>query len=188
MTEHNKRRRKMVDNNGRFRTFYLTNGRDFLQELLEVYISPGHLHEKLVKSDYYSSLSKSNQESLSSIKTGNTFADLELEQIYDFLLNFTKINKSDNEEENKSNPAVFLQNLELFMSLWSSVKSANAMLDKDFKNNVNTLKNIGDYFATQFGFGKSFKDTIIRVFEDMGKFFFTLKTMIYLIITYNYFL
>lgn len=169
MTERYKQRRKMVDNNGRFRAFYLTHGRDFLQEILEVYTSPGHLHEKLVKSEYYSSLSRSNQELLSSIKTGNTYADLELEQIYDFLLDFTKINKSDNGEENKGNPAVLLKNLELFMSLWRSVKSSNVMLDKDFKTNVNTLKDIADYFATHFGFGKSFKDTIDRDFEDMGR-------------------
>lgn len=171
MTEHYKQRRKMVDNNGRFRAFYLTHGRDFLQEILEVYTSPGHLHEKLVKSEYYSSLSRSNQELLSSIKTGNTYADLELEQIYDFLLDFTKINKSDNGEKNKGNPAVLLENLELFMSLWSSVKTANVMLDKDFRNNVKTLKNIGDHFASHLACGKSLKELIIQDFEDMGRYF-----------------
>lgn len=181
MTEHNKQRRKMVENNARFRTFYLTNGRDFLQEILEVYTSPGHLYEKLVESDYFSSLSKSNQESLSSIKTENTFANLELEQIYDCLLRFTTIDKSDNEEEYEINPAVLHKNLNTFMALWSSVKSAHVMVDKEFKNNVNSLKNIGDHFATHFGFGKSFKETIIRDFEDIGRYFFTLKAMPYLI-------
>lgn len=181
MTEHNKQRRKMVENNARFRTFYLTNGRDLLQEILEVYTSPGRLYEKLVESDYFSSLSKSNQESLSSIKTENTFANLELEQIYDCLLNFTTIDKSDNKEEYESNPAVLLKNLNTFMALWSSVKSAHVMVDKEFKNNVNSLKNIGDQFATHFGFGKSFKETIIRDFEDIGRYFFKLKTMTYLI-------
>lgn len=176
MTEHNKQRRKIVENNARFRTFYLTNGRAFLQEILEVYTSPGHLYEKLVESDYFSSLSKSNQESLSFIKTENTFNNLELEQIYDCLLNFTTIDKSDNEEEYEINR----KNLNTFMALWSSVKSAHVMVDKEFKNNVNSLKNIGDHFATHFGFGKSFKETIIRYFEDIGRYFFTLKTMTYL--------
>lgn len=171
MTEHNKQRRKMVDNNGRFRTFYLTHGRDFLQDLLEVYTSPGHLHEKLVKSEYYSSLSKSSQESLGLVETGNTFADLELEQIYDLLLNFTQIKHSDNEEDNKSKHTVIRDNLELFMSLWSSVKTANVMLDKDFRNNVKTLKNIGDHFASHLACGKSLKELIIQDFEDMGRYF-----------------
>lgn len=152
----------MVDNNGRFRTFYLTHGRDFLQDLLEVYTSPGHLH---------SSLSKSSQESLGLVETGNTFADLELEQIYDLLLNFTQIKHSDNEEDNKSKHTVIRDNLELFMSLWSSVKTANVMLDKDFRNNVKTLKNIGDHFASHLACGKSLKELIIQDFEDMGRYF-----------------
>lgn len=169
MTEHNKQRRKMVDNNGRFRTFFLTHGRDFLQDILEVYSSPGNLHENLIKIDYNSGLSKFNQETLSSIKTGNTFANLELEQIYDLLLNCTKIKQSKNEEDNTGNHTVLRENLELFMSLWSSVKAANVMLDEDFENNVKTLKNIGDKLASCFAFGRIFKEMVERELEGLGR-------------------
>lgn len=54
------------------------------------------------------------------------------------------IDKFDNKEEYESNFVVLFKNLNIFMILWSSVKLVYVMVDKEFKNNVNSLKNIGD--------------------------------------------
>lgn len=56
---------------------------------------------------------------------------------------------------------VIWDNLELFMFLWSSVKIVNVMFDKDFRNNVKILKNIGDYFVLYLVCGKLLKEMII---------------------------
>lgn len=57
------------------------------------------------------------------------------------------------------------------------------MLDKDFRNNVKTLKNIGDHFASHLACGKSLKEMIIQDFEDMGRYFLALGRQTFFIST-----
>lgn len=167
-------RQKMVKNKVRLLNFYLSHGRDFLQEVLEVYTSPALLYEELVESDYYSGLSLADQEALGSIKDDNTFSDLELEQTFYLLTRFTRIKqpvcgwcgqcqvqglKSDHIGEN----------LEKFMSLWNLVNKSNFMTDEIYEESLQTLKFLGDNVSSFFAFGKSFRESMNRELQDDGR-------------------
>lgn len=166
-------RQKMVKNKVRLLNFYLSHGRDFLQEVLEVYTSPALLYEELVESDYYSGLSLADQEALYSIKEDNTFSDLELEQTFYLLTRFTRIKqpvcgwcgrcqvqglKSDHIGEN----------LEKFMSLWNLVNKSNFMADEIYEESLQSLKTLGDNVSSFFAFGKSFRESMNRELQDDG--------------------
>lgn len=166
-------RQKMVKNKVRLLNFYLSHGRDFLQEVLEVYTSPALLYEELVESDYYSGLSLEDQEALGSIKDDNTFSDLELEQTFYLLTRFTRIKpplcgwcgqcrvqglKSDHIGEN----------LEKFMSLWNLVNKSNFMADEIYEESLQSLKTLGDNVSSFFAFGKSFRESMNRELQDDG--------------------
>lgn len=166
-------RQKMVKNKVRLLNFYLSHGRDFLQEVLEVYTSPALLYEELIESDYYSGLSLADQEALGSIKDDNTFSDLELEQTFYLLTRFTRIKqplcgwcgqcqvqylKSDHIGEN----------LEKFMSLWNLVNKSNFMTDEIYEESLQTLKFLGDNVSSFFAFGKSFRESMNRELQDDG--------------------
>lgn len=169
-------RQKMVKNKVRLLNFYLSHGRDFLQEVLEVYTSPALLYEELIQSDYYSGLSLADQEALYSIKDDNTFSDLELEQTFYLLTRFTRIKqpvcgwcgrcqvqglKSDHIGEN----------LEKFMSLWNLVNKSNFMTDEIYEESLQTLKFLGDNVSSFFAFGKSFRESMNRELQDDGTVF-----------------
>lgn len=169
-------RQKMVKNKVRLLNFYLSHGRDFLQEVLEVYTSPALLYEELIESDYYSGLSLADQEALGSIKDDNTFSDLELEQTFYLLTRFTRIKrplcgwcgqcqvqglKSDHIGEN----------LEKFMSLWNLVNKSNFMADEIYEESLQTLKTLGDNVSSFFAFGKSFRESMNRELQDDGTVF-----------------
>lgn len=169
-------RQKMVKNKVRLLNFYLSHGRDFLQEVLEVYTSPALLYEELVESDYYSGLSLADQEALYSIKDDNTFSDLELEQTFYLLTRFTRIKqplcgwcgqcrvqglKSDHIGEN----------LEKFMSLWNLVNKSNFMADEIYEESLQSLKTLGDNVSSFFAFGKAFRESMNRELQDDGTVF-----------------
>lgn len=166
-------RQKMVKNKVRLLNFYLSHGRDFLQEVLEVYTSPALLYEELIESDYYSGLSLADQEALYSIKDDNTFSDLELEQTFYLLTRFTRIKQplcgwcgQCQVQDLKSDHIG--ENLEKFMSLWNLVNKSNFMTDEIYEESLQTLKFLGDNVSSFFAFGKSFRESMNRELQDDG--------------------
>lgn len=166
-------RQKMVKNKVRLLNFYLSHGRDFLQEVLEVYTSPALLYEELIQSDYYSGLSLADQEALYSIKDDNTFSDLELEQTFYLLTRFTRIKQplcgwcgQCQVQDLKSDHIG--ENLEKFMSLWNLVNKSNFMADEIYEESLQSLKTLGDNVSSLFAFGKSFRESMNRELQDDG--------------------
>ncbi|XP_061196713.1 uncharacterized protein LOC133204991 [Saccostrea echinata] len=169
MEERRLRMKRMVDNKIRLLNFYLSSGRDFLQEVLEVYISPERLYREVIQSEYFASLPHAEQESLISLNTENTFCNLELDQLFELLKRFTTIKQPECSWCGECLSGHFEkehvgENVEKFMSVWKVVNRSNTMPDDQYRGCVRTLTNIGDNILKLFAFGKGFQESINRDF------------------------
>lgn len=174
MAERRLNRKKMVDNKIKLLNFFLSSGRDFLQEVLEVYTSPGLLYGELERSTYFFNLSHAEQESLFSLKKENKFSDLELDQVFEFLRRFTRIRQpacawcgqcslADFDSEHVG------ENIEKLMSIWNVVNKTNSIPSEQYKEYVRTLTNIGHNVSTLLACGKSFRESVNQELGKIGK-------------------
>ncbi|XP_062566811.1 uncharacterized protein LOC134229108 [Saccostrea cucullata] len=170
MEKQRLRRKRMVDNKIRLLNFYLSSGRDFFQEVLEVYTSPERLYRAVIQSEYFSSLPQEEQESLISLDTENTFCNLELDQLFELLKRFTAIRQPDCSWCGNCLSGQFEQehvgeNIETLMSVWNVVNRSFTVSDELYNRCVGTLTDIGDNLVNLFAFGKGFQESINR---DLG--------------------
>ena len=177
MAEERLRRKEMVENRSRLFNFCLTSGRDLFQDVLELETSPALVFNKLKDSDYYRTLSETEQESYQSLINQNTFSALELEQVLELLKRFTSVKQPeclwcgkclvDSVESERIEEC-----LELVMSIWNILKNSNFLAHEIYFKCVSALQTIGKILSEKGAFGRSFLENIMRDFEEDGNMFY----------------
>jgi hypothetical protein len=174
MADRRLKRKNMVDNKIRLLNFYLSSGREFLQEVLEIYSSPGLMYGKLERSQYFFSLTPAEQESLFSLKRDNTFSDLELDQVFELLKRFTRIRKpacdwcgqcclADFDNEHVG------ENVEKIMSIWNIVNKTNSIPSEQYTEFVRTLTIVGQNVSNLLACGQRFQESVSQELGNIGK-------------------